>query len=131
MPIEVRSLAEWEAAGIPGMLSVVIPVHNEEGQLEETVRALADTLRLAGIHYEILAVNDNSTDATERILTTLGAADIGLRYVNNAPPNGFGFAVRRGLAEFRGDAVAVVMADGSDDPEDLVAFYRKLESGYD
>ena len=131
MPIEVRSLAEWEAAGIPGMLSVVIPVHNEEGQLEETVRALADALRLAGIRYEILAVNGNSTDATERILTTLSAADIGLRYVNNAPPNGFGFAVRRGLAEFRGDAVAVVMADGSDDPEDLVAFYRKLESGYD
>ena len=44
--------------------------------------------------------------------------------------NGFGFAVRRGLAEFRGEAVAIVMADGSDDPADIIAFYRKLESNY-
>jgi len=34
MPIEVRSLAEWEAAGIPGMLSVVIPAHDEEGHID-------------------------------------------------------------------------------------------------
>lgn len=76
-------------------------------------------------------VNDNSIDGTEGILATLSAADIGLRYINNMPPNGFGLAVRRGLAEFRGGAVAIVMADGSDDPSDLVAFCRKLESGYD
>jgi len=54
-----------------------------------------------------------------------------LRYVNNPPPNGFGFAVRSGLAGFRGGAVAVVMADGSDSPQDLIAFYRKLQEGYD
>jgi dolichol-phosphate mannosyltransferase len=64
-------------------------------------------------------------------LATLSTAGIGVRYVNNLPPNGFGFAVRRGLAEFRGEAVAIVMADGSDDPADLIAFYRKLEAGYD
>jgi dolichol-phosphate mannosyltransferase len=39
--------------------------------------------------------------------------------------------VRRGLAEFRGDVVAIFMADGSDVPTDLVAFYRKLQEGYD
>ena len=42
--------------------------------------------------------------------------------MNNEPPNGFGFAVRTGLASFRGDAVAIVMADSSDSPEDLVPF---------
>ncbi len=131
MPFEVRTLAEWEAAGVPGMLSVVIPAHNEEGQIAETVHDLAVALRGAGISYEILVVNDNSTDATERILAALSAADVGLRYINNVPPSGFGLAVRRGLAEFRGDAVAIVMADGSDDPADLIAFYRMLESGYD
>jgi dolichol-phosphate mannosyltransferase len=131
MPFEVRTLAEWEAAGVPGMLSVVIPAHNEEGHITETVRALADALRAAGISYEMLVVNDNSSDATERILASLTTTEIGLRYVNNPTPNGFGLAVRRGLAEFRGDAVAIVMADGSDDPADLVAFYRKLEDGYD
>ena len=131
MPFQVRSLAEWEAAGVPGMLSVVIPAHNEEGHIEATVQGLADTLRRAGIAYEIVIVNDNSSDATERVLARLSAADTAVRYVNNSAPNGFGLAVRRGLAEVRGDAVAVVMADGSDDPDDLVALYRKLESGYD
>jgi dolichol-phosphate mannosyltransferase len=131
MPFEVRSLAEWEGAGVADMLSVVIPAHNEEGHIADTVQGLADALRQAGISYEILVVNDNSSDGTERILATLSAADSGVRYINAAPPNGFGFAVRRGLAEFRGGAVAIVMADGSDDPADLVAFYRKLESGYD
>lgn len=131
MPIEVRSLAEWEAAGIEGMLSVVIPAHNEEGQIVETVQKLASALRGAGINYEILVINDNSTDATERCLARLMMEDPGVRYINNPPPNGFGFAVRHGLAEFRGDAVAIVMADASDSPDDLVSFYRKLQSGYD
>jgi dolichol-phosphate mannosyltransferase len=131
MPIEVRSLAEWQAAGIEGMLSLVIPAHNEEAHIAETVEQFAAALRAAGIRHEILVVNDNSSDGTERILARLSAADSGVRYINNAPPSGFGFAVRRGLAEFRGDAVAIVMADGSDDPDDLVRFYRTLESGYD
>src|SRR5687767_10569854 len=54
-----------------------------------------------------------------------------LRYINTTPPNGFGFAVRAGLAAFKGDAVAIVMADASDDPADLVAHHGKLQEGYD
>jgi len=131
MPIEVRSLAEWQAAGIPGMLSVVIPAHNEEGHIAGTVQGIEAALREAEISHEILVINDNSTDRTEHELTKLRAADANVRYINNTAPNGFGFAVRRGLVEFRGDAVAIMMADGSDDPADLVRFYRKLESGYD
>src|SRR5258708_19664605 len=111
MPIEVRSLAEWEAAGIPGMLSVVIPAHNEEGHTAETVRELTAALQAAEIRYEILVVNDNSSDSTERILATLNAADPCVRYVNNTPPNGFGFAVRRGLAQFPPAPLPIVLAD--------------------
>jgi dolichol-phosphate mannosyltransferase len=50
-----------------------------------------------------------------------------LRWLNNTPPHGFGFAVRRGLENFTGDAVAVYMADASDTPEDLVRFFRTME----
>src|SRR3954454_11358707 len=131
MPFRVRTLSEWEAAGVPGMLSVVIPAHNKEGHIAQTVQNLARALRAADIPYEILVVNDSSSDGTEGILAALSTADLGLRYVNNPPPNGFGLAVRRGLAVFRGEAVAIVMADGSDDPADLVTFYRKFEEGYD
>jgi len=112
-------------------LSVVIPAHNEEGSLQATVAALVEALEREHIPHEIVVVNDNSSDSTALICQRLAAANANVRWVNNGPPNGFGFAVRRGLEEFRGDAVAIMMADNSDDPNDLVAGYRKLQEGYD
>lgn len=131
MTLEVKSLAEWEAAGVPNMLSVVIPAHNEAGHIAETVTTLHEALQKAAIDHEILVVNDNSSDATESILQDLAKRYPQVRYVNNTPPNGFGFAVRCGLSNFRGDTVAIVMADLSDAPDDVVAFYRKIQEGHD
>ena len=131
MPIEVRSLAEWEADCVPGMLSVVIPAHNEEGRIGGTVREIHQALRAAGIAHEILVVNDNSTDGTQAVLDVLGRDVAELRCVMNSPPNGFGYAVRAGLTAFRGEAVAIVMADGSDSPADLVTYHAKLQEGCD
>lgn len=110
------------------LLSIVIPAHNEEGCIEPTVRDLHTQLAAAGIAHEILVVNDNSKDRTEEILLELEREIPELRHFNNAPPNGFGFAVRAGLSNFKGDAVAVYMADASDRPEDLIAYVRKMEN---
>ncbi|MBW4648119.1 MAG: glycosyltransferase family 2 protein [Kastovskya adunca ATA6-11-RM4] len=112
-------------------ISVVIPAHNEEGCLYGTVSNIVDTLQQAKIPHEILIVNDNSTDNTLLLCQQLSHKFNSVRYIDNQPPNGFGFAVRRGLAEFKGDAVAIVMADASDEPKDLVAGYYKLKEGYD
>jgi dolichol-phosphate mannosyltransferase len=131
MPIEVRSLAEWQSAGVKDMLSVVVPAHNEEGHLLGTVESVIAELSAAGIQFEILVVNDNSSDDTERVLRKLCAAHPEVRHISNLPPNRYGFAVRSGLAEFRGDAVAIFMADNSDDAADLVRFYQKFQEGYD
>jgi dolichol-phosphate mannosyltransferase len=131
MPLQVMSLAEWERDGIADMLSVVIPAHNEEGHIADTVEGVAAALDEAEIRYEILVVNDNSVDQTETMVSAIGRRNPAVRCVSNPPPNGFGFAVRRGLSEFRGDTVAIFMADGSDSAADLVAFYRKLCEGYD
>jgi dolichol-phosphate mannosyltransferase len=108
-------------------LSVVIPAHNEEGAIELTVRNLYIHLKHHRIPHEILVVNDNSKDSTEKILKALKRDIPTFRYINNRPPNGFGLAVRKGLSEFKGDAVAVYMADASDSPEDLVAFYQLMK----
>jgi dolichol-phosphate mannosyltransferase len=107
-------------------LSVVIPAHNEAAALPSTVRALGQGLALANIDHEILVVNDHSTDATEAVLLELQSELTRLRYVNNPGRGGFGLAVRCGLENFRGDAVAIYMADASDRPEDLVVFHRTL-----
>jgi dolichol-phosphate mannosyltransferase len=65
------------------------------------------------------------------VVARVAAGGAPVRCVRNEGPHGFGFAVRRGLEAFAGDAVAIVMADGSDDPRDVVLYYRVLEAGYD
>lgn len=112
-------------------LSVVMPAYNEEGCIVPTVNTIADVLSSEGISYEILVVNDNSRDRTEALLQQICAQNSCVRYINNYYPNGFGFAVRCGLETFQGDAVAIVMADGSDAPEDIVRYFYKLREGYD
>ncbi|MDZ8183318.1 MAG: glycosyltransferase [Nostoc sp. ChiSLP02] len=112
-------------------LSIVIPAYNEEDCIVQTVRTISTVLEQENIDYEILVVNDNSKDNTEQLLQQLNSENSKLRYINNYYPNGFGFAVRCGLENFTGDAVAVVMADSSDAPEDIVSYYHKLQEGYD
>lgn len=110
--------------------SIVIPAHNEESGIAATCEAVMGRFSKENISdYEILVVNDHSADHTEDVLKRLCAQYPVMRYINNAPPNGFGFAVRRGLEEFRGEAVAIVMGDLSDSPDDIVMYYRELKKG--
>jgi len=112
-------------------LSIVIPAHNEEGCIAETVSALYDKLGNESIAHEIVVINDHSKDGTEAVLRTLSESIPTLVHYNNDGPNGYGYAVREGLKRFSGDCVAVMMADLSDSPDDLVKYYRKLEEGFD
>ena len=114
MPIEVHSLAEWEAAGIRGMLSVVIPAHNEEGNITETVQNLAAALRKADITYEILVINDGSRDDTAAILDRLAEEDARVRpYHVPAGEGGKGKsrALNLGRRVASGEVLAVYDAD--------------------
>ncbi len=113
------------------LLSVVIPAYNEEGCIQETVEKICQCLEKKVIDYEILIVNDNSRDNTEKILKQIAEENSKVRYVNNHYPNGFGFAVRCGLEKFQGDGVVIAMADASDPPEQIVNYYYKLREGYE
>jgi dolichol-phosphate mannosyltransferase len=112
-------------------LSVVIPAHNEAEVIEPTLRGLIDQLGPAGIDFEIVVVDDASRDGTGDVVRRVAEEEPRVRVVRNEAPNGFGFAVRAGLEAFTGDSVAIVMADGSDDPRDVVLYHRVLEAGYD
>jgi dolichol-phosphate mannosyltransferase len=108
-------------------LSIVIPAYNEEGCIEQTLDSLYGTLKANRIEHEILVINDNSKDSTLAILERTEQRIPSLRHLTNPAPNGFGYAVRKGLTSFTGDCVAVFMADMSDDPKDLVAFYNLMQ----
>jgi dolichol-phosphate mannosyltransferase len=112
-------------------LSVVIPAYNESESIPETLLTLYKKLDEENITHEIVVVNDNSKDNTFEVLTNLKDSIPTLQIYTNLGPNGFGYAVRYGLERFSGDFVAVMMADLSDSPDDLVLFYNKMLEGYD
>jgi len=112
-------------------LTVLIPAHNEELNLTETVSEIYRKLKDNNIDHEILVVNDNSTDGTERVLEKLKKEIATLNYIKNAKANGYGLAVRMGLERINGDAVCIMMADRSDSVDDLLKYYQKLEEGHD
>ncbi|MDE2060612.1 MAG: glycosyltransferase family 2 protein [candidate division NC10 bacterium] len=106
--------------------SVVIPARNEAGNIGPTLDGVRERLRRERITYEIVVVDDGSSDTTVEEVHARSAADPGVRLVHNQGPHGFGYAVRCGLDAMTGDAVAIVMADGSDSPDDLVRYFYIL-----
>ncbi len=112
-------------------LSVVIPAHNERESIAATVEELSSELGAQEVPYEILVVDDNSSDGTAQVVREIAARDPNVRCIRSSRSPGFGQAVRVGLDEFTGDAVAIVMADLSDSPRDLVRYYRVLQDGFD
>ncbi len=107
-------------------LSIVIPAHNEEGSIAQTIDALEMALNEIKIDHETIVVNDHSQDGTEEILQELSSKYSHFRYVNNEGPGGFGYAIRYGLEHYTGDCVAIMMADLSDSPYDLIKFYTTM-----
>src|SRR5262249_37142429 len=112
-------------------LTVLIPAHNEGAGITPTLHAIAGALKGAGIAHEILVVLDHCTDDTAAIASRVARELPVVRVSENPMPGGYGFAIRHGLEAMQGDAVVIVMADGSDDPRDIVQYYRTLEAGYD
>jgi len=113
------------------MLSIIIPAHNEEKNLPITLAGITQVLDKASINFEVIVVNDHSTDNTEEIVRQIFDKDARIKLVGNKGIGGYGFAVRRGLEVFSGDAVVIAMADSSDDPEDIAIYFKKVIEGYD
>ncbi len=112
-------------------LSVVIPAHNEAESVGEAVQRTATELEHAGIDYEILVIDDASTDGTAEAVHAIADLNPNVACFRSHLPPGFGHSVRAGLQLYKGDAVAIMMADLSDSPKDLVLYHRVLEQGYD
>ena len=112
-------------------LSVIIPALNESENLPLCLEELSQELLDHKINHEILVVDDGSTDNTPTLLEDMAVQNPAVRFLRNDGENGFGRAVRIGLSEFTGDAVAIMMADRSDSPQDLVNYWNKLQEGYE
>lgn len=120
-----------ESFDAPTLFSIVVPARNEADSLPKLVRTLHATLREHRVPHEIVVCDDGSTDDTQAVLAALAEETGVVRAVRNYGAHGFGRAVRCAINHSKGDAVAVMMADLSDSPDDAVLYWEKLNEGYD
>ena len=113
------------------MLSVILPSYNEEKMIHIAAARLADILGGAGIAYELLFVDDGSSDKTWSEITAASEKDahvVGLHFSRNFGKEAAMFA---GLERAKGDCVVVIDCDLQHPPEKIVEMYRLWEQGYE
>ncbi|HUF16530.1 MAG TPA: glycosyltransferase family 2 protein [Thermoanaerobaculia bacterium] len=108
------------------LLSVIFPLYNEEGNLQILVEELRSVLRGAGLEFEIIAVDDGSTDGSAAELRRVAAAYPELRVVTLHEKSGQTAAIHAGLLASSGDLVALLDADLQNDPADIPRLLEHL-----
>lgn len=115
----------------PPRVSAVIPVHDEEPNLPELNERVKKALDSTGTPWELIYVDDGSTDGSLEILTRFAAADPRIRVVEFNRNYGQHAAVFAGFAQTRGDIVVTLDADLQNPPEEIPRLVAKMEEGYD
>lgn len=114
------------------MLSIVVPMYFEEDVVEECYSRLTEVCQtIENINYELVFVNDGSTDETLSILKKLHEKDKHVKIVNFSRNFGHSAAVSAGIDYAKGDAVVLIDADLQDPPELIKIFVEKWREGYD
>ena len=113
------------------MISVVVPLLNEEGSLEELYRELAAALEPRGEPFEVVFVDDGSTDASLAVLHRLHDAAPNVVIVHLRRNFGKAAALKAGFLEARGDVIVTIDADLQDDPAEIPQLLAKLDEGFD
>ncbi len=114
-----------------GILTVVVPAYNEQDVLREFHRRVTEVVRNLPLEYEIVYVNDGSSDNTLDILAELRMADRHVAVVDLSRNFGKEIALSAGLDHARGDAVVVIDADLQDPPELIPELVKTWREGYD
>jgi len=112
-------------------ISIVIPAHNEQDCIGEVLQKLINALKREVKEYEIIVVDDNSSDKTSLIVSDFIKDNPCVKLISRRGKPGFGLAVASGIEKSSGNAIVIYMGDDSDDPNDVVLYYNKLLEGYD
>jgi dolichol-phosphate mannosyltransferase len=113
------------------LVSGVLPVFNEAKVLDELAARVSQAIELTGAKYEIVFVNDGSTDGSPAILDRLAAENPHIRVVHFSRNFGHQAAVQAGLAHAMGDAIVLMDSDLQDSPEAIGRFLAEWRAGYD
>ncbi|MFO8058993.1 MAG: glycosyltransferase family 2 protein [bacterium] len=112
-------------------VSIVVPVYNERLSLEEVCSGIVSVLSDQGRGFEIIFVDDGSTDGSFEVLDSLASGDTRVRVIRLRRNFGQTAALRAGFDYSQGEIIVSMDADGQNDPADIPAMIEKLEEGYD
>lgn len=113
-------------------ISVVIPLYNEEESLPELTEWIERVMAANGFSYEIIFVNDGSTDRSADVIKRLAAENNAIHLVSFSRNYGKSPALNTGFARAQGDVVITMDADMQDSPDEIPELYRMItEDGYD
>lgn len=120
-------------AVVPSSVSCIVPARNEEGTIAAVVAALSPVLGSSPFirDYEIILVDDNSTDSTGPLIDSLARHDAHLRPVHRTSSPGFGNAIKAGIAAAHGEIIIPFMGDLSDNPRDIPRLVERIREGFD
>ena len=130
-------MEEWHASPAQSAdarnlrLSIVVPVFNEAESLEPLLAEIDAAAAGIGAPYEIIFVNDGSTDGTQSVLTGLAALRPNVRLIEFRRNFGKAAALDAGFRAACGDIVFTMDADLQDDPAEMAKFLARLDEGYD
>lgn len=117
-----------------GLISIVIPMHNEEGNVEfvySEVKEVCEEIKSRkGYNYEIIFVNDGSIDNTLQLITKIKKRDKFVRVLNMDRNRGEAAALTAGFNYAQGQYIFTMDGDGQNDPKYIKEFLNKLEEGY-
>jgi len=112
-------------------VSIVLPVKNEEESLRELHSKLTDVLNKLGCEYEIIAIDDGSTDSSFNVLKELSQSDPRLKAIKFRRNFGQTAALSAGFHHAKGDVIITMDSDLQNDPADIPRLLDKINEGYD
>lgn len=113
------------------LLSIVLPVYNEQHVLKELVARVCESAAECGTRFEVVLVNDGSRDGSTESLDQLAAMEDRVKVVHLSRNFGHQAAVQAGLVHARGDAIVLMDSDLQDAPEAIPRFFAEWQAGYD
>ena len=112
-------------------LSIVIPIYNEEENIDSLINRLRTVVAQMQISCEYIFVNDGSKDHSFQLIKNLALADPAVKYIDFSRNFGHQIAVSAGLDLAAGDRVAIIDADLQDPPELIIEMFAKMDQGYE
>lgn len=112
-------------------ISIIIPVLNEEKNIQNLYERLTKVMLGLEVSYELIFVNDGSRDASIGLIKVLAKKNTAVKYIDFSRNFGHQVAVTAGLDKTKGDAVVIIDADLQDPPELIAEMYQKRKEGYE